>query len=113
MGSQFNIRDMPERSAQQVQELADWTGYTKTQIVLIAVENLWKEVKQERQERMIKGNIIEKDGDFTMTIDGIVARVYDGKKEIFSSGDHGEAEERFVEEATTRDLIQQQEKNQS
>jgi hypothetical protein len=61
---------------------------------------------------MIKGNVIEKDGDFTMTIDGIVARVYDKQKEIFSSGDHGEAQEKFVEEATTRDLLQQQAKNQ-
>jgi hypothetical protein len=52
MGSQFNIRDMPERSAQQIADIAKWTGHTKTQIVLIAVENLWKEVKQERVKHM-------------------------------------------------------------
>lgn len=52
MGSQFNIRDLPERTAQQIQDLTEWSGYTKTQIVLIAVENLWKEVKQERNKNM-------------------------------------------------------------
>lgn len=48
MGSQFNIRDLPERTAQQIKDLADRTGYTKTQIVLIAIENLWKEVRKEQ-----------------------------------------------------------------
>lgn len=53
---QFNIRDLPERSAQQIQDLADWSGYTKTQIVLIAVENLWKEVKKQRESKMSNQN---------------------------------------------------------
>lgn|SRR5262245_9933574 len=47
---QFNIRDLPERSAEQIQDLANWTGFPKSQIVLIAVENLWKEVKKQQGE---------------------------------------------------------------
>ena len=52
MGKQFNIRDLPERTEEQISNLAEWSGYTKTQIVLIAIEKLWIEVKQERNERM-------------------------------------------------------------
>ncbi len=49
---QFNIRDLPARTEEQIGNLAEWSGYTKTQIVLIAIEKLWIEVKQERNETM-------------------------------------------------------------
>lgn len=49
---QFNIKDMPERAAEQLQDLHDWSGYTKTQAVLIAIERLWLEVKRERVSQM-------------------------------------------------------------
>lgn len=52
MSSQFNIRDMPERSDQQLDELIEWTGHTKVQIMLIGLDHFWKEVKQERESKM-------------------------------------------------------------
>ncbi|OLD63784.1 MAG: hypothetical protein AUF65_01365 [Chloroflexi bacterium 13_1_20CM_50_12] len=39
MGSQFNIRDMPEWSDQQLSDMVEWTGYTAA-------------TKQERESRM-------------------------------------------------------------
>lgn len=55
MSSQFNIRDMPERSLEQISQLCEWTGYTKTQMVLIAIERLWLEAKKERENKMSSG----------------------------------------------------------
>lgn len=49
---QFNIREMPDGSLQQLQDLTEWKGYTKTQAMLIALDRFWKEVKQERDEKM-------------------------------------------------------------
>lgn len=48
---QFNIRDMPERSLQQLEELQEWCGYTKTQMVLIAIDRLWLDTKHDRNKR--------------------------------------------------------------
>ncbi|HEX3642906.1 MAG TPA: hypothetical protein VHV10_16605 [Ktedonobacteraceae bacterium] len=49
---QFNIRDMPEGSDQQLSDLAKWKGQTKTQVVLIALDRYWLAVKQERESQM-------------------------------------------------------------
>jgi hypothetical protein len=49
---QFNIKKMPERSEQQLNDLQDWCGYTQTQIVLIALDRLWTEVKHDRNKRL-------------------------------------------------------------
>lgn len=51
---QFNIKKMPERSEQQLNDLQKWCGYTQTQIVLIAVERLWLEVKKERDGKQMQ-----------------------------------------------------------
>lgn len=57
MGSQFNIRDMPERSIQQLNDLQGWGGYTKTQLVLIAIDRLWQDTKRDRNKRLSQGYI--------------------------------------------------------
>lgn len=48
---QFNIRDMPERSLQQLEDIQEWCGYTKTQIVLLAIDRLWLDIKHDRNKR--------------------------------------------------------------
>lgn len=52
MGSQFNIRDMPQWSDQQLSDLVEWTGYTKVQIMLLGLDRLWSATKQERENKM-------------------------------------------------------------
>jgi hypothetical protein len=49
---QFNIREMPERASQQLEDLGAWTGYTKTQLVLIAIDRLWIETNADRNMRL-------------------------------------------------------------
>jgi predicted DNA-binding protein len=56
---QFNIRDMPEGSQERLKELVAWTGWTKTQVVLIAIERLWLEVKAERESKNSASSKIE------------------------------------------------------
>lgn len=51
---QFNIRDLPEGSEQQLNDLAQWTGQTKTQVVLIALDRYWVAKNQERENKMQK-----------------------------------------------------------
>lgn len=51
MGSQFNIREMPERSLQQLEDLQFWCGYTKTQLVLLAIDRLWLDTRNDREGR--------------------------------------------------------------
>lgn len=55
---QFNIRDMPEGSDQQLSDLAQWTGQTKTQVVLIALDRYWLAKKQERDAKMSEQYVI-------------------------------------------------------
>jgi len=49
---QFNIREMPERALQQLEDLVEWAGYTKTQLVLIAIDRLWLETNADRNRRL-------------------------------------------------------------
>ena len=49
---QFNIREMPERALQQLEDLQEWAGYTKTQLVLIAIDRLWQDTKLDRNRRL-------------------------------------------------------------
>jgi len=53
-GAMFNIKDLPIRTDELIGNLVESGMGTKTQIVLIAVENLWKEVKKERESKMNK-----------------------------------------------------------
>lgn len=51
---QFNIRDLPEGSERQLFALSQWTGQTKTQVVLIAIDRYWIAAHQERERQMQK-----------------------------------------------------------
>lgn len=53
-GAMFNIRDLPIRTDEQLNDLAQWGNYTRTQVFLIALDRYWKQVKQERERRMQK-----------------------------------------------------------
>ncbi len=52
MNKQFNIRNLPEHTARQIDELCAKMGMTKTQLVLLAIERLYQqEVQSERDKR--------------------------------------------------------------
>lgn len=48
---QFNIRNLPERTARQIDELCAKTGMTKTQLVLLAIERLYQEETKDPQKQ--------------------------------------------------------------
>lgn len=47
--AQFNIRNLPDMTGQQINDLQGWLGTTKTQAVLLAVERLWYEERNKRR----------------------------------------------------------------
>lgn len=48
MSKQFNIRNLPEHTARQIDELCAQLGMTKTQLVITAIDRLYQqEVKNE------------------------------------------------------------------
>jgi hypothetical protein len=49
--AQFNIREMPEGSKEQIRDLQQWRGWTKTQTVLIALDRLWQSEKKTQEEQ--------------------------------------------------------------
>jgi hypothetical protein len=51
---QFNIRDLPSQSENKLEQLVEWTGRTKVQIMLTGLDKLWKEIKQEKEEEEVK-----------------------------------------------------------
>ena len=44
--AQFNIRDLPDGTAQQIDQLASRLGYTKTQLVIIAIDRMFQQEAQ-------------------------------------------------------------------
>jgi hypothetical protein len=46
--AQFNIRQMPERAEQQLEELGTWTNMTKVQLFLLAIDRLHQEEENRR-----------------------------------------------------------------
>jgi hypothetical protein len=44
--AQFNIRDLPSRTDQQIEQLCSHEGYTKTQAVILAIGGLWDAAHQ-------------------------------------------------------------------
>lgn len=41
--AQFNIRDLPDGTAQQIEQLTTRLGYTKTQLVIIAIDRMFQQ----------------------------------------------------------------------
>ena len=58
MSKQFNIRNLPEHTARQIDELCARMGVTKTQLVLLAIERLHqKEINDDNGDGQLrKGN---------------------------------------------------------
>jgi predicted DNA-binding protein len=48
---QFNIRNLPEHTAQQIDELCAKMGMTKTQLVLLAIERLYQQETKSPQKQ--------------------------------------------------------------
>lgn len=48
---QFNIREMPIRSREQLDELVSMTGYNQKEVVLFAIERFYNEVKSEEKRK--------------------------------------------------------------
>lgn len=48
---QFNIREMPMRSREQLDELVRLTGYNQKEVVLFAIERFYNEVKSEYEKK--------------------------------------------------------------
>jgi hypothetical protein len=44
--TQFNIRDLPSRTDQQIQQLCECEGFTKTQAVILAIGAMWDAAHQ-------------------------------------------------------------------
>ena len=45
--SQFNIRNLPELTDKQIEELCAKTGMTKTQLVIMAIDRLYQQEKKD------------------------------------------------------------------
>lgn len=41
--AQFNIRDLPAKTAKQIEALTQQLGYTKTQLVIVAIDRLYQQ----------------------------------------------------------------------
>jgi hypothetical protein len=55
---QFNVRDLPDKTDRQIRELAGQTGFTKTQIVILAIDRMYQQERGPKMDRTAEVNSI-------------------------------------------------------
>jgi len=71
--AQFNIRDLPERTATQIENLTARLGYTKTQLVIIAIDRMFQQEAPMSEETLF---VVESfDNNSSGTVDTRLAHI--------------------------------------